>query len=288
MKNILDTLKFILKHPLNKKNPLGALWRWFQWQVKSRLTKNPIAVPFFNNSQLLVNSGMTGATGNIYCGLHDFESMGFLVHLLNRDNTFVDVGANVGSYSILSASLGAQSYSFEPILKAYNSLKDNIKLNSYDSIVTPFNMAVSDNDGIVKMSCDLDTVNRVFENNNDDSLNTVEVESKTLDSLFPNLNPIAIKIDVEGFEDQVIQGGKNFFQKNSLLAAIVEINQQSTHRLMTEIGFSPFSYDPFHRKLSPIKSVVKENLNVLYLRDLSSIEQRINSSPKFKILGQVI
>lgn len=45
---------------------------------------------------------MTGATGNIYVGLHEFEDMAFLLHVLRRTDLFVDVGANIGSYTILA------------------------------------------------------------------------------------------------------------------------------------------------------------------------------------------
>jgi hypothetical protein len=48
-------------------------------------------------------SGMTGATGNLYVGLHEFEEMAFLLHFLRPGDLFADVGANVGSYTILAA-----------------------------------------------------------------------------------------------------------------------------------------------------------------------------------------
>jgi len=40
--------------------------------------------------------GETGVTGNIYTGLHEFSSMGYLLHVLREGDLFVDVGANVG------------------------------------------------------------------------------------------------------------------------------------------------------------------------------------------------
>lgn len=46
---------------------------------------------------------MTGATGNWYCGLQEYEDMSFVLHALRPGDLFVDVGANIGSYSILAA-----------------------------------------------------------------------------------------------------------------------------------------------------------------------------------------
>ena len=53
---------------------------------------------------------MTGATQNIYCGLQEFEEMAFLLHFLRKDDLPLDIGANIGSYTILAASsVGART-----------------------------------------------------------------------------------------------------------------------------------------------------------------------------------
>lgn len=56
---------------------------------------------WIEGARLMVRNGMTGATGNIYCGLHEFTDMSFVLHLLRPDDLFVDVGANIGSYTVL-------------------------------------------------------------------------------------------------------------------------------------------------------------------------------------------
>ena len=62
---------------------------------------------------------MTGATGNIYAGLHEFVDMAFCLHLLRSGDLFVDVGANIGSYTVLASKVaGANSVTLELILKS--------------------------------------------------------------------------------------------------------------------------------------------------------------------------
>jgi thymidylate synthase len=64
---------------------------------------------------------MTGATGNIYAGLHEFEDMAFLLHLLRSEDMFADVGSNIGSYTILASGVvGAKSVAFEPVPSTYH------------------------------------------------------------------------------------------------------------------------------------------------------------------------
>jgi len=102
MYSLLHTLKFILNHPLNRSHRMRALWRFVRWQVGIRLVHAPVLVPFIENIGMFAQQGMTGATGNIYCGLHEFEDMALVLHSIRPGDLFVDVGANVGSYSLLA------------------------------------------------------------------------------------------------------------------------------------------------------------------------------------------
>ncbi len=80
--SLISTLKFIINHPLNKDNKIAALIRFVKWQCNTRLNPYPIIYPFTTKARLIVQKGMTGATGNLYCGLHDFNDMFFLLHFL--------------------------------------------------------------------------------------------------------------------------------------------------------------------------------------------------------------
>src|SRR5436305_696190 len=94
-------LKFITNHPLNRNHKFRAIMRFIKWQLNTRLNPYPIIYTFTAKSLLIVKKGMSGATGNLYCGLHEFNDMGFLLHFLRREDLFVDIGANIGSYTVL-------------------------------------------------------------------------------------------------------------------------------------------------------------------------------------------
>jgi hypothetical protein len=93
--NLFKLARFIWTHPLNRNAPLRALSRFFRWQFSSRLIGAPIALPFAEGTRLLVERGMTGATGNWYCGLHEPEEMAFVLHALQPGDLFVDIGVNI-------------------------------------------------------------------------------------------------------------------------------------------------------------------------------------------------
>ena len=79
---ILNTLSFLLNHPLSRGRKLQILRRFAAWQIGARLVPGPVVCPFANGSWLLARPGMTGATGNVYVGLHEFEDMAFVLHVL--------------------------------------------------------------------------------------------------------------------------------------------------------------------------------------------------------------
>ena len=84
-----------------------------------------------NNARVVVRTGETGFTGNIYCGLDEFQDMAFLLHALRKEDLFVDIGANVGSYTLLACSaIGAKGYCVEPVPSTYHRLMVNIRYNA--------------------------------------------------------------------------------------------------------------------------------------------------------------
>jgi hypothetical protein len=128
--SILNTLSFLLNHPLSQGRKLATLRRFVAWQIGARLVPGPVACPFANGSSLLVRPGMTGATGNLYVGLHEFADMAFVLHVLRGGDLFVDVGANIGSYTVLAAAgAGAACLAFEPGSAAFAWLERNVRLN---------------------------------------------------------------------------------------------------------------------------------------------------------------
>lgn len=62
--SILNTLSFLLTHPLSQGRKLATLRRFVAWQIGARLVPGPVACPFANGSWLLVRPSMTGRFDN--------------------------------------------------------------------------------------------------------------------------------------------------------------------------------------------------------------------------------
>lgn len=277
------TMRHYLDHPLGRRDRAGTLARFLRWQVGSRLLDTAVAMPFVDDTRLLVRAGMRGATGNIYVGLMEFEDMAFMLHLLRSEDKFLDVGANVGVYSILAASRGARVQAMEPVPATYEQLLDNVYLNRFHTLITPKNVGVGRQPGELQFSTRTGPTNRVLaEGETTEDAVTVAVEP--LDDLADEAT--MIKIDVEGFEAEVIRGANALFQKHTLQAVLTELNglgsrygfnDDDVHAWLLEFGFKPVSYEPFSRHLTPLDH---HNMagNTLYVRSSGELEQRLREA----------
>jgi len=295
---LLSTLKFITSHPLNRDRKLAAAKRFLAWQIGSRLVPGPVAVRFVNDARLLASPGMTGATGNVYAGLHEFEDMAFALHLLRPGDLFVDVGANIGSYTVLAATTGAHCVSFEPLPQTFSHLQANIRLNGFGERVQARNLGVGRADGVCRFTAGLDTVNHVASDAEAQAGATLEIPVVALDQALAGLSPTLLKIDVEGFEANVIAGaGRVLAEQASLDAVILELNgsgarygfdEAALHRQMLDYGFATFTYSPFERALISLQGKNAMAGNTLYVKNLDRVRQRLADAAKFHVLDQAI
>lgn len=295
--NVLDSLGFITRHPLTRHARRAALTRWFRWQLGSRLLPGPVIVPFVNDARLIVQPGMTGATGNIYCGLHEFDDMALVLHALRPDDLFVDVGANVGVYTVLAgAAAGARCISIEPVPATFAWLQQNIAINRFDARARPLNIGIGRANGTLRFTRGHDTTNHVV-SDGEAAVDTIDVPVQTLDTVV-DAEPAIIKIDVEGFETDVIAGAGHVLAARGLLAVIMELNgagarygydEDALHQSMIERGFESCRYHPRDRKLVSLGGAQAAGGNTLYVRDIARLQERVRTAPTFRLgIGEEI
>jgi len=205
--SLSSVLRFVTEHPLTRDRKLAALARFAAWQLRNRLTSEAIIHDWVNGTRFLVRRGEAGLTGNVYAGLHEFADMGFVLHMVRPEDAFVDLGANVGSYTLLACgAIGARGWAFEPVPGTYARLEANVRLNGLDDRVTCVNRAIGASPGSVAFTSGRDTENRVS-TADDRSEATIRVDVSTLDAELAGVSPAAMTIDVEGYESAVLDGG---------------------------------------------------------------------------------
>ena len=296
MEKFKRTFGFIFTHPLGKKHKLRTLLRFFIWQLQTGFTSGLLIKPFIANVNFYARKGLTGVTGNIYTGLHEFNDMGFLLHFLRPGDVFFDVGANAGSYTLLASGVcNARSLAIEPVPATFNILAKNVRLNRLDDKVTLINSAAGSETGSLSFSSDEDTTNHVVTAAEPSTANIISVPVITIDSLLKTGSPALMKIDVEGFETEVMKGMQDTFEQPALKAIIIELNgsglrygyiETEIHDLLLSKGFGPYSYDPFKRSLIELTTFGHDN--TIYCREPAFVNQRISSAIPVKILGELV
>jgi len=238
MKYFLNTVSIFKKNKFV--NYYKALFRHMIWQIRKILNLFPckIKLPGFNI--IIHDRSIANGCGGLLNSMqyYDPNNMYLIEELFAKKtyNTFFDIGANIGVYSLIAAyQSDIKAFAFEPHPLTFRFLKENINTNNMNSRVTCHQLALSDSDGTMSFTDDPgSSVNRLVKDNelND---NVLTVETLTGDSFCKQhaVQPDVIKIDVEGFESNVLSGFTQHLP-NVQLIFIETFKQGETTKILTE------------------------------------------------------
>jgi FkbM family methyltransferase len=288
IKDLYTVTKFIAQHPLSANRRTRMIFNFFCWQIGARLLNKKVVVPWVDDSQFVIGPGETGLTGNLYAGFMEYEDMLFLLHALRPSNIFVDVGANIGAFTILASKVvKSRTIAFEPLPETARRLKDQVEVNRIESIVEIRNLGIGGEQGTLSFTNNNDTVNKV--NLAGDSKNTTRVDVSTLDVELTENARYFLKIDVEGFEYFVIEGASRLLSSGSVAAIIIELNgrgeefghsNEEIHQKLKSFNLQPVAYDPVNRSLTRLNGYNQGGGNTIYVRDIEEIAALCSSAPR--------
>ena len=142
---------------------------------------------------------------------------------------FVDIGANIGYFSLLCASFGIKTISFEPIYRNYKLFLDSIKDNGYEKLISLKKVGLGRERKTAKfnilnsnMGC-CTTVDLLFDIKPDYVLEANIFLGD--DYLLDVEEDMIVKIDVENMEKDVIEGMLNTLRKGKIKFIFIEISK---------------------------------------------------------------
>lgn len=283
---VTDTARRIWTHPENRGVRLRRLAGWVGWQGWQRVVRRPRTIRFHGGLRLVCHPHDTITSMALYCGLYDAEEMRFLLAWLRPGDTFVDVGANVAPYSLLSTLVpDVRAVAFEPGSLAQGRARANIELNNVADRVELVPRAVAEADGPVRLTADRWATNTLV---GDDYAGPVEeVGAVSLDGFdgFDGLDRSGpggrlgrvalVKVDVEGHELGVLRGAGGVLAHHRP-ALIVELNDVAAlRRWAGEHGYAAVRYDPGAATLEPRTWPAVRGGNVLLVADLDAARGRL-------------
>ena len=149
-----------------------------------------------------------------------------LKQVIKKGDIVVDVGANIGYYTLILAQLVGELghvYAFEPEPSNFELLSKNVKENKHNH-VTLVQKAVSDKNGKINLYVSKRNLasHRIFDG--EDKRKSIEIDVTTLNEYFKNFEkPIKfIKIDVEGAEGAALLGASKIIKNSKNLVIMME------------------------------------------------------------------
>lgn len=210
---------------------------------------------FDRTLKLKINTSWSMGFSIYWSGFHEFHEFLFLNKFLKKDMVFVDIGANLGEYSLFAAKRlsSGKVLAFEPMPKMYVLLEENRALNQFENI-TIFKYGLSAQEDTLPIH-EIENAHEglsTFFPGDQKSRTITNVPLKVFDAEIDGFGVERIdfvKIDIEGSELSALKGAKKSIQKFKPLV-MVEINQKTYGMAGYSIEdmfnfFAELSYSPF-------------------------------------------
>lgn len=169
----------------------------------------------------------------IFNEYNETNIIAIIQYLTRKSYSFIDIGANIGIHSLMAskANSNIKIYSFEPEPSNYKRFTENIKLNYFSNNISAFNLGLGNI--IETKNLNINGASNKGKHSlkrNFGSENTqIPISIERLDS-FKNLvlptKSLLIKIDVEGFEMEVIDGAVKFLKSIDEIVIIIELLEE--------------------------------------------------------------
>lgn len=175
-------------------------------------------------------------------GTYDENEISLILSKINFDEIFIDVGANIGFYSVAIAKKIKENngkgkvIAFEPHPGNFQRLKNNVELNALSEYVDMHMTGLSDQEGILNLVLREDfkagsktgNASIAINDDYDEGFKTVEIKTQIFDN-FLELTEIDLKIgfiklDIEGHEDSFLRGAQTTIRNHSP-KIVVEVNK---------------------------------------------------------------
>jgi FkbM family methyltransferase len=166
--------------------------------------------------------GRNRASADYSDGMNELPVQEAIAANLGPGEVFVDVGANVGFFSLLAARIvgpSGQVFALEPVPENIEAIRDNARRNRFDNI-TIVPAAASDKVGSATLTLTEHPGGAALSSAGapPDAMGEIDVESVTIDSLVGDGRirpPSLVKIDVEGAEEPVLSGMRSTLEADA-------------------------------------------------------------------------
>lgn len=230
----------------------------------------------------------------LYFDQFEPETRRFLDAYLRPGDVFLDIGANVGLYTIAAARIVGGSgsvHAFEPCTQTFARLEENVRLNGLRG-VSCHRCALSDSNAEAELSLakdGFDAWNSLGKPYMGEPGGSETVRTVTLDSFVKEKQLAgritAMKIDVEGWENQVLAGAEQLLAAANAPVLCVEFTEEAAqlagnscaalYQTLVRLGFQMFTVGDTPETVTPFALCDPfPNVNLLALKDPAAARAR--------------
>lgn len=291
LKELTTLLRIIWQHPANRGARFSALKRFLLWQLWKRAMRTPVIVPVLDRRQFLVVPDSEFSSLVVYNRLPDWDELNLLQRVLRPDDGFVDIGANVGYYSVFASALVDRGpiHAIEANPRNVAVILKQKHLNDLAHL-TVHGCAVGAGRGSIGFDPSLREMGAV---SREAKAGVSLVECRPLDEIMAGVStPCVAKMDIEGYEVEALRGASHVLQSRKIWLWVFENNpsglkQQGTgSRALLEFfrtaGYTLLEYseDPKAcRVFQPAESA--ELCNLVACSDLGLLQARLGPQIHF-------
>jgi FkbM family methyltransferase len=225
---------------------VDIIWEIYSKILKLNVTYNSKLVKFFMYPVGHISKEIFREN---FFSKFEYKERVFIENFVTNNSNVVNIGANIGFYTLLCATISKEGkvFSIEPSTNNFKNLNNNIELNALTNVVA-YNVGIGDFDGEMKLYKDvsnptLDSHYTVV-NDNSDNIVLEKILINKLDSLLPELPNIDLVImDVEGYEFEALSGAILFLKTYPNVTFLIELtkNHDKVINLMESFGLKPFT-----------------------------------------------
>lgn len=232
----------------NRGQRVRRLCAFAGWQLWKRIVRKPITVSLFNGKRFVAYPDCSVSSGVLYMRIPNSRNILFLRKHVSG-GTLIDVGANVGSVSLLLADTIENAILFEPNPAAAARARENLDRNQLG--FTVYELALSDTNGEVCFECHgaVDVGAHVVVNAPGSQAAGQMVQRITFDEFLrqhgdPGFPVSVVKIDVEGHENSVLRGMRQFLAEKRppllMFEYLERTNLDQTLSIFAGVGYQLF------------------------------------------------
>lgn len=257
--NFRHSLNVLVGNEFFHQRPATYIVRCILWYLLVGLKREPsVGIKEWGANFILPSIWRTPAK-LFYVFRKDYEEeIHFFEKITLPGDYIVDVGANVGLYSILAgkkAGPEGRVLAFEPFPASLDILRRNRAHNGLDRMMNIFPIALGAARTKLALSVHSDPGRNSFGELGQDEITRIDVPVDTLDNVLSELNPPKIdfiKMDVEGFEKMVLEGGQNslshykptiVFELNPDMCKRAGYDASEIVQFLQGLGYRFFAYD---------------------------------------------